>query len=383
MTSEKPQHYPQPTEPAGPKHPGPPGRSMPTESQPTRERIALRHAFHIRRAPLPWRKAVGAGISLFIPLFVASLLGRPETGLLCTIGGFASLYVVDEPLRRLGLRLFIVALALAASFALGTVSAGSIWVMASAFALTGAASTYFARSLRLPPPGAFFFLLACAIGTGLPVHPGAVDQRVGFALIGSGVAWVVTMAGRWLAIRRAAPCGSTTRDHQMPAVTALRAGLTWNNGALPAALRVAIGVFAATWIAHGLGSARPYWVPVGCAAVLQGTNVQATVHRAVQRALGTSLGILVAGAILELNPPGVILAVLVLILQTVVELFIVRNYGLAVVFITPLALTIAEAAHIDVSVPVLVSARLLDNWVGCAIGLAAGLLLWRKTMPVR
>ncbi|GAA3313018.1 hypothetical protein GCM10020331_002180 [Ectobacillus funiculus] len=64
-------------------------------------------------------------------------------------------------------------------------------------------------------------------------------------------------------------------------------------------------------------------------------------------------------------------------LQFVVELIIVRNYAFAVVFITPLALIIAESGQPNMPVSTLIGARLLDTLLGSAIGLM-GAFLWRN-----
>jgi uncharacterized membrane protein YccC len=100
-------------------------------------------------------------------------------------------------------------------------------------------------------------------------------------------------------------------------------------------------------------------------------------HRALQRSVGTAVGILIAGGIFALNPSFLMLGLWVIMLQFVVELIIVRNYAFAVVFITPLALIIAESGQPNMPVSTLIGARLLDTLLGSAIGLV-GAFLWRK-----
>lgn len=45
---------------------------------------------------------------------------------------------------------------------------------------------------------------------------------------------------------------------------------------------------------------RPYWVPVSCMAVLQGTTLRAVWNRNLQRVVGTAIGMLVAWGLLSL-----------------------------------------------------------------------------------
>jgi len=64
-------------------------------------------------------------------------------------------------------------------------------------------------------------------------------------------------------------------------------------------------------------------------------------RRSIERWLGTWVGLLLAGAILLLTPSGPWLALTVMAVQVVIELVVVRNYALAAIFITAIALTIA------------------------------------------
>ena len=53
------------------------------------------------------------------------------------------------------------------------------------------------------------------------------------------------------------------------------------------------------------------------------------------------------------------------------EILVVRHYGLAAVFITPLAILLVEAGQGSVMAPQqLMQARLVDTVVGCMLGLA-------------
>ena len=64
----------------------------------------------------------------------------------------------------------------------------------------------------------------------------------------------------------------------------------------------------------------------------------------------------------------------VAVLQAIVQLCVARNYGLAVVFITPLALTIGSAGA-PADLGVLLWARNVDTVVGCALGVAMFLVI--------
>jgi len=57
----------------------------------------VRQALEIKKAPLPWGRAVGAGISLGLPSLIGLLMGRFDYGLLAGTGGFTYLYASSEP----------------------------------------------------------------------------------------------------------------------------------------------------------------------------------------------------------------------------------------------------------------------------------------------
>ncbi|MDF9763181.1 putative membrane protein YccC [Peribacillus simplex] len=95
-------------------------------------------------------------------------------------------------------------------------------------------------------------------------------------------------------------------------------------------------------IAYSADFNRSYWIPLSCAAVMSGSTIIATFHRAVQRTFGTVIGLLIASLILAAVHNEFIIVLIILLLTFITELFIVRNYGLAAMFFTPSALIMAE-----------------------------------------
>lgn len=93
----------------------------------------------------------------------------------------------------------------------------------------------------------------------------------------------------------------------------------------------------------------------------------------MHRILGTFIGIGLAWVILLFNPEKIVMIIIITILQFIIELLIVRNYGFAVIFITPLTILLAEtASETHHHVETLMQARLIDTVIGSLIGLAAG-----------
>ena len=140
-------------------------------------------------------------------------------------------------------------------------------------------------------------------------------------------------------------------------------------------MRVGLGALVAGALGSLVGLDHAYWAVAAAVLVLcQGLGWAGTLARAVQRLLGTWVGLLLAAAVLSAQPAGLWLGVVVAVLQCAVQLVMPRNYGFGVVLITPLALTIGSGGH-PADLTGFLLARGLDTAVGCAVGLLVFLLV--------
>jgi uncharacterized membrane protein YccC len=150
------------------------------------------------------------------------------------------------------------------------------------------------------------------------------------------------------------------------------------------AIRFCVVTIIAAIIAYQFNLARSYWVPLSCVAVMSGSTIVASYHRAIQRGFGTIVGILIASFILASEPYGYIIALFILLLTFITELFIVKNYGLAALFFTPNALLMAEStSQGSFSFSYFASARLMDVLIGSVIGLIGVWLVGRRSASSR
>ncbi|WP_374968882.1 FUSC family protein [Terrabacter sp. BE26] len=138
--------------------------------------------------------------------------------------------------------------------------------------------------------------------------------------------------------------------------------------------RVLLGAGVAAAAAMLLGLGHPYWAPVSAAAVLQSTHVRMTWHRSLQRGLGTAAGLVLGALLLQAHPDPLVVALLVVLMQLGIELFLGRNYALGVLFITPMTMLLSDLV-VPSSPFVLVRDRLAGVVLGIAVGLAAALLV--------
>ncbi|MFD8759763.1 FUSC family protein [Streptomyces mirabilis] len=140
------------------------------------------------------------------------------------------------------------------------------------------------------------------------------------------------------------------------------------------AFRMALGTGLAGGLAAFLSFGHGYWAALSAAAVLHSVNVRSTLERALQRTLGTAAGLLIAFGVLATHPAPTALVALIVVFEFLLEHTVARNYGLGVVFLTPLALLMSDLAS-PAPVGTLVHDRTLGSVLGILIGLACALLV--------
>ncbi|WP_308251400.1 FUSC family protein [Streptomyces albireticuli] len=153
---------------------------------------------------------------------------------------------------------------------------------------------------------------------------------------------------------------------------------TWFRSPLvPVAVRVAAGASAAGWASLALGVGHPYWAVVTAASVLQ-ANTALSWQRALQRVLGNLLGLLLFVLLLPAVRTGHAAMVLLTVALLIgAEALITRNYWLATVCVTPMALLLTEfgGGH---PARELVGDRWTDTLIGAAVGLLACVLVTNR-----
>lgn len=152
------------------------------------------------------------------------------------------------------------------------------------------------------------------------------------------------------------------------------------------ALRVVGAVFVASVVSVPLGIPRGYWVVLTAVAILQPSHrVPLTLTRAGQRLIGTLLGVMAFSLLLRLDISGAWLVLVVVGLEFMIELVIAKNYGLGLLFITPLALIISTA-NVPGNPLGVVRERVTDTFLGALIALVvlfAAEWLRRRMIPRR
>jgi hypothetical protein len=332
----------------------------------------LRQLGHLNESDRPWEMPVAAALATGLPVLVGAWFDALGNGLVASLGGLVFLYLPGTSLAHRMAWLMACAFGLAASYSLGLLSAVYEPLTVPVLAVIAVLVTMVCRFYGVPPPGSLFFVMAAAIGAYTPATGERALLQVGLLTLGCVLAAAIAFVYSLLVLRRRPP-----KPPPVPGSGGFDYVVTDS---------VLIGVFVgiALALAQLLQLARPYWVPVSCLAVIQGVTLRAVWTRQVQRILGTALGLAVFWGIAALPLAPWSVAVLIIALTLVIETLVVRHYALAVVFITPLTILLAEAQHLASAAPqALMQARLVDTVVGCLVGLAGGVCLHSETVRGR
>lgn len=325
----------------------------------------LRSVFELREGPSRWPVAVQAALAIGIPTVGFALAGRPELGLLASAGAFPALYFANRSRRTRAIALPLISAGLILASAIGVlVSREAILSLVALFAVAVVATTL-CLGLSVGPPGGLFFVLLTGVSANLaaPVSAGGAGFDgwliVGMIAFGCLVAYLVVLVPLLVPQVRAADAAL----HASRETVRFRL----DEGDWAVLLRIALASAIALAISAPLGVHRAYWVVLTVIAILQGGHhLRLTAVRAVHRVVGTFLGLGVFAIIVLIHPQGVWLGLLLMALQGVTELVVVRNYGLALIFITPLALSIASQGG-ALGADTVIADRAIDTVLGAAI----------------
>jgi len=138
-------------------------------------------------------------------------------------------------------------------------------------------------------------------------------------------------------------------------------------------VRLLVACPVAGAVAMGLGVARPDWAVITAAMILhQGPDRVLGTYRAVHRFAGTVLGLLVLAALTPIDPTGAALVLVLAASMAGLQAYLVRNYGVAMVFITTLALLLGGLGSPD-DLTGVTRNRLLETVIGVVV---AVVVLW-------
>ncbi|MBB3158841.1 putative membrane protein [Microbacterium proteolyticum] len=302
------------------------------------------------------RVAVRAVLSVCVPLLVLLLIGRLDLSVYASFGAFAALYGrADTPRTRVRMQATAGGILVAAMLVGTALSVLAIPALASVavVAALAAAVTLFAYRAQWHPPGALFAVFAAGATASFP----ATGSTFATVLIvgGASVLWSLLVTVVFVLARR----GSWARPRRpRPPIGAV----AWEMTATVGVAALLAGIAGALLV-----GTHWYWAMVGAVAAVGGAHVTARLIRGTQRLVGTLVGVLIAAGLLALQLPPWLTIVVAVALQAGAELFVGRNYGIAMLFITPLALLMISLAS-PATPEMLLRDRVIETIIGVAVG---------------
>jgi hypothetical protein len=341
-------------------------------------RADIRDLFTFRESPVRWPIALSAALAMGLPIAILTAFGQPRLGLIACTGGFTALYLSNRTRRERAILLPFIGLGMVLSGVIGSLVSWSTLLTLVALFVLAIGGSVVLLGFGAGPPGGLFFMLVAGASVRLTAPPalGGVGLSAGLVIgmlaIGVTIAYlIIVLPLLWPSVRK--------RDFEAHAARVrLRFDLSGDIAVI--LIRLTIACLIAVLLAAPLGVHRTYWVLLTVIAILQnGRRLRLTALRGIHRVLGTLVGLLLFALIFQWNPQGYWLAVVLAALQYVVELVVIRNYGLALVFITPLALTIAAQGDPG-DVGTVTVTRVVDTLIGAGIALIVllGALVIRK-----
>ncbi|WP_433825230.1 FUSC family protein [Actinoplanes sp. CA-015351] len=271
--------------------------------------------------------AIRAGVSVVTPLLVVLLLDRPYWSMYAAFGAFTSLYGRTRTGRGRFIMQSGAAAALVLAVALGvliSVLDARTWLAVPIAALIAGAGTALATIAGWHPPGALFLVFAFGAVASVPHHLADLLPALGVAAASAAFSLLVG------ALHTSGPAPPRVRVKLAHTV--------------PAAVACAASALVAGTIATGFGIGHLYWATVAAVAPLSARGRSAQLVRAAHRITGTLAGLVLAAVLLAPGFGAYPAVAILALLQVAAELVVARNYGLAMLFITPLALLMNQVA---------------------------------------
>ncbi|EEO25640.1 FUSC family protein [Helicobacter winghamensis] len=310
-----------------------------------------------------WQMPFFAGLGVAVILFVATLFGRPDFGLVSVIGAMIFLYVPDTPIYHKMILSMSCAFGIIVSFTLGLVGQSFPQLIPLIVFGVTLVSAQVVRYFSIGAPGFFFFTFATILGTYIPFEVRDYPMAIGLVALGTMVANVMVLLYSLSVIYI-----FKHAIKPIPKVGEFGFGVIVVD---PMIIAFFVG-FAMFFQSH-LELNRGYWVGISCAAVMTAVTFKQIWIKQLQRILGTIVGVSLAYFLLHFTFSAMEFALLMMVLMFFAEYTVVRNYALSMVFLTPYSTYLAEVSNfMQYNPDIIIQARVLDIIVGSIIGLIGG-----------
>jgi len=310
-----------------------------------------------------------ASLCVAIPLFLALYFDNFGKGLMASLGGLVILYY--QPNISFGSRmltLLVCSLGFTFSLGIGLIFSFNPYVSAIVLGFFAMGIHLVTTYFKIKPPGNFFFIMIASMASCQSYNLEMIPEKNGFLFLGTMLACFLALCHGLLTIKKE----QTTEIFVIQIKKGKFVSLIDS---------IVIGVFIAISliIGHLLEMKNPYWIPISCLAILQGISKQHVWERMLHRIVGTFIGIGLCWLILLFCDTPLSICITIFVLQYLVEVLIVKNYALAIIFITPMTILLTEiGSSFTANTEIIVSARFLDITIGSVLGVLGGWFIYNQ-----
>jgi uncharacterized membrane protein YccC len=325
--------------------------------------------FELKKTERLWHIPVLASLCVGLPLLIGYYFDRLDYGIVSCMAGLVILYLPTTTVARRMITLLTCSFGFMISFVIGLCFSFNPMLSAVVLGLFAMSVYWVVNYFGMKPPGSFFFIMIASVASCMPFDLEKIPIRVGLIGMGAMLACLLALFYSLYSIKKHPPKTELIVVKKSNYTTLFESGI------------VGFFIFVSLLIGHLLQLSNPYWLPISCLAVMQGASFHHVWQRSFQRILGTFIGLGLAWLLLLLKMTPLTICISIMVLQFIIEMLVVRHYGLAVIFITPLTLFLAEAGSaMTVDANTLISVRFVDILLGSIIGAIGGWFLHHEQL---
>ncbi|MCD5003448.1 FUSC family protein [Enterococcus saccharolyticus] len=319
----------------------------------------LKEIMTFRKVKINPMQIIGSGLCMLIILFTGYFLDNLLIASYGSLGIFVFLYYQNLPLKNLLTRFSAVSAFIFLSYIVSSLSTHVSWTAPLVVATIGFLGRIFFRLYEITKPGVFFGVMVSAMGVSSKIPLAKLPMLSLFFLLGIALAFLIAIIVHYT---------EKTPPPVMPK-RSLSQRLADDPAVILDGLFYASTLFLAMYLSQSLQLTNPYWFVVSCAAILQGDNLRAMMHRNIQRIFGTTIGLGLSALLLTLPLSTVQTLLVITLLYIIVEYTVRSNYAMANFFITPMALMLSSLMKQQY-----VTSLLQDRFIGIVLGSLLGVL---------
>ena len=319
-----------------------------------------------RKWHFPFLAALCVGTCLLIGYFT----GKPNYGSTACLGALTILYFTTSPISQRMIHMAVCAFGFIFSFTLCSFFSFNVYFAASALGIVAFLAHFISSYFKIPPPGNFFFIMVGAMAGTHHFNLEMIPTRVGLVAMGAMVSCSFAFLYSVFIEKNIIVHVPRKRVYTKRRYTKF----------VESAI-IALFVGSTLVIGHLLNFENNYWITISLIAIIQGRNFEHVRQRNVQRILATFIGVGIAWGIFYLHPNKLMMILFIMFFQFLIEMLIVRNYGFAVIFMTPLTILLAETASIAPhDFQNFIHDRFIDTIIGSLLGVLGGYVLHHQEL---